>query len=123
MCVCPARKIVSFLLSALLILVPKLSSALDGVDGVTVVLATVYMGSTASGAYVKFSPAKPGFGGCTYNTGDLAWIDFSAQVTPNGRDVYATALAAYLAGHTIGIGVNGCSSAGYPLVTGINVYP
>jgi hypothetical protein len=115
---------VSFLFSALLFLIPTFCSALDGVDGVTVVLATVYMGSTASGAYVKFSPAKPGFGGCTYTAGDLAWIDFSAQVTPNGRDVYATALAAYLAGHTIGIGVNGCSTGGvYPLVTGINVYP
>ena len=119
----PGPKTVSFLLSGLLILVPTLCSAADGVDGVTVVLATVYMGSTASGAYVKFSPAKSGFGGCTYSTGDLAWIDFTAPVTPNGRDVYATALAAYLAGHTIGIGVNGCSSGGYPLVTGINVYP
>ena len=118
------RKLVSFFLSAMVILVPSFCAATDGVDGVTVVLATVYMGSTASGAYIKFSPAKPGFGGCAYSAGDLAWIDFSAQVTPSGRDVYATALAAYLAGHTVGIGVNGCtSSGGYPLVTGINVYP
>ena len=93
-----------------------------GVNNVTVIETTIYMGSTRTGALVKFSPASPGLEGCSYAGGNYVFIDYAAQVTPNGRDLYATVLAAYLAGRTIGIGTSGCTAEGFPIVYGINVF-
>lgn len=115
------RKLSLGVLSAALALAPIPGSTTSGVQNVTVTQLSIYMGSTATGAYVKFSPATPGLEGCSYTGGDLAWIDFAAQVVPSGRDVYASVLASHLAGRPIGIGVNGCNASGYPIVYGINV--
>lgn len=49
-----------------MILAPTLGSA-GGVQNVTVVELTIYMGSTVPGALVKFSPAAPGLEGCSYS--------------------------------------------------------
>jgi len=76
-------------------------STAGGVNNVTVIETTIYMGSTRTGALVKFSPASPGLEGCSYAGGNYVFIDYAAQVTPSGRDLYATVLAAYLAGRTI----------------------
>lgn len=115
------RKLPLGVLSAILALAPIPGSTTSGVQNVTVTQLSIYMGSTATGAYVKFSPATPGLEGCSYAVGDNAWIDFAAQVVPSGRDIYASVLAAHLAGRPIGIGVNGCNASGYPIVYGVNV--
>ncbi len=99
--------------------------ALANTNAVTVEMTTVYMGSTYPGALVKISPAYPaGLGGCSYTTGDYVFIDFAAQVTPSGRDLYASVVAAFMAGRQVSFGTSGCSSDGaYPRAYGVNLLP
>ena len=111
-----------FIVATAICLSPAVSTA-GGVQNVTVVELTIYMGTTLPGALVKFSPAAQGLEGCSYSVGDYVFINFAAQTVPSGRDVYASVLAAYMAGRSIGIGTNGCNSSGYPIVYGVNVNP
>ncbi len=99
------------------------TAALANTNTVTITMTTVYMGSTRTGALIQISPAYPGMNGCTYATGDQIFIDFAAQVTPGGRDLYATVLAAYLAGRQVSFGTQGCTSEGFPIAYGVNVLP
>jgi len=70
------------------------------------------------------TPAWPGAEGCSNSSGNQVWIDFSGAAQPDGRSLYATVLAAYLAGHTLGFGVTGCGAGGqYPLVYRVDVGP
>ena len=85
--------------------------------GTTITSYGVY----ASGAYINFSPAQPGLEGCIYATGNELWIDFAQ---PEGKSLYATFLAAVLAGKPVGFGVSGCGDAGQlPLVYRVDVGP
>ncbi len=121
------RQFVQYCAVCLLALVSAapLSAFAGGVNNVNVVLISVYMAASGTGALVKFSPASPsGLSGCTYTTGDMVWIDFTATGAPNGRDLYATVLAASMSGRQIGVGTTGCTSDGYfPVAYGINVWP
>ena len=89
----------------------------------TVTGVGVYSGTSgAQGAYVNFSPAQPGIEGCPYAAGNLLWIDFSSTTNPDGKTLYATVLAAYLAGRTLVFGVSGCADSGQaPLVYRVDV--
>lgn len=111
--------------SALLSLAPALGWAYGTTNTVTITTLTIYMAANTTGALVKFTPANPsGLTGCTYTTGDYVFIDFSATGNPNGRDLYASLLAATMAGKQVDIGTLGCGDGGYyPLAYGVNVYP
>jgi len=79
------------------------------------------IGSYADLGYIVFSPAVPNLEGCSYTTGDQVAVDWSTN--PNNKSIYATALAAYLAGQKVGFGVSGCYSTGLPLLYRIDVKP
>lgn len=99
--------------------------ATSAVLAATVTQISSYTGASgALGAYVVFSPAVPGLEGCGNTAGNQVWIDFSSTVQPDGKTIYATVLGAFLTGHSIGFGVNGCVDAGQlPLVYRVDVHP
>jgi hypothetical protein len=70
------------------------------------------VGSYADAAYVIFTPAVPNLEGCPYTVGDEVVIDWSTN--PNAKAMYATVLAAYLAGRKVGFGVSACYQGGAP---------
>lgn len=53
----------------------------------------------------------------------MPWIDWTSTLQPDGKALYATALAAAMAGMKIDINVGGCSQGYYPLVYMIAVHP
>lgn len=77
------------------------------------------MGLYSSLGYIEFTPAIPGLEGCSYTAGDQVGIDWSTDA--NAKTIYATALAAYLAGQKVGFGVSGCNAGGLPLVYRVDV--
>ena len=77
----------------------------------------------APGALIQVPSTFTDTEGCAHSNQGYAWIDWSSAAQPDGKSVYTTVLAGHLAGKQIGIGLNGCSSQGYPLVYGVNVYP
>ena len=79
------------------------------------------VGSYADIAYVIFTPAVPNLEGCPYTAGDEVVIDWSTN--PNAKAMYATVLAAYLAGRKVGFGVSGCYQGGAPLAYRVDVAP
>jgi hypothetical protein len=92
----------------------------------TVVLVSIYSGAIGvSGAEVTISPALPnGTEGCTYTPANTIYIDFSSTVQPDGKSLYATVLAALLAGKKMTFGISGCSVNGaLPLVYRVDVAP
>jgi hypothetical protein len=99
--------------------------ALSQVPASTITLMGSYTGASgAQGAWVYFSPAIPNLEGCGNTAGNQVWIDFSSTVQPDGKTIYATVLAAFLSGHSVGFGVSGCVDAGQlPLVYRVDVYP
>ena len=101
---------------------PALSTAATQVSGVTIVTVGIYVPSGGSqGAYVTFSPANPGLEGCTYSVGNELWIDTTQS---DGKALYASVLAASLAGRTVTFGVGGCANNGQvPLVYRVDVWP
>lgn len=56
-----------------------------------------------------------------YSTGDEVISDWTAD--PNAKAMYATALAAYLAGQKVGFGVSGCYPGSAPLAYRVDVKP
>lgn len=104
-------------------LTPALSFGLGGTGWVTITELTLYRGSVRAGALIQFSQGTPNLEGCSFqpSVGNTVLIDWSAAETPDGKALYSTALAAHLAGRTVSIGTNGCSSEGFPLVYAINV--
>ncbi len=107
------------------VLTPTVASAATQVTGVTITNVSIYMGNSgAQGAYVLFSPAAPGLEGCSNPSGNEIWIDFAAQTSPDGKALYATVLAAYLAGRSMTFGVSGCALSGQvPLIYRVDVQP
>ncbi len=81
----------------------------------------VGIGAYTTGGYLWVTPASPGAEGCSYAPGDQVWIDW--QSDPNGKSLYSTALAAYLAGNKVGYALSGCTSGGLPIVYRIDVRP
>lgn len=114
------------ILASLALLFPAPGFCWSGYNSVTIVLLTVYQGGQASppGVLVQVSPVNPAdTEGCTYSRQGYVWVDWSGTIQPDGKAVYAALLAAQVAGKVVGLGVNGCSSLGYPLLYGVNVYP
>jgi hypothetical protein len=105
------------ILAGLLILTQASAHAATQIGSVTVTGASIYMGNVgggATGAYIDITPAQPvGLEGCSgYGGGTTLWIDFSAQTAPDGKALYATVMAAFLAGRTLTFGVSGCGYSG-----------
>jgi len=121
----PVRKSIRLFAPILGILGALLASAsIADTNSVTVVRTAIYMGSTYPGMLVSISPAYPGLDGCSNTAGQYVFIDFAAQTVPSGRDLYASVLAAYLSGHTVAFGTQGCSSDGsYPVVVAVAINP
>jgi hypothetical protein len=90
----------------------------SAVTPTTITYVAIYAGSSgATGAYVVFSPGITGLEGCSNTPGNEVWIDFSSTTEPTARALYATVLAASLAGRAITLEVNGCALGGeLPLV-------
>lgn len=70
---------------------------------------------------IRFTPAIPNLEGCPYSAGDEVIIDWTTD--PNAKAMYATALAAYLAGQKVGFGVSGCYPGSAPLAYRVDVKP
>jgi hypothetical protein len=85
----------------------------------TIRVLSIYRGSVRAGALIEPAATFTNADNCS-NPASL-FIDFSTTESPDGKALYATALAAQLAGQTISIGTNGCSPDGFPLVYGINL--
>lgn len=109
--------------------IPSLCLATSGYNYFTPTDVSIYQAGQSSapgGVLITFSTASATGAdneGCTYSGKGYAWIDWSSTALPDGKALYASVLAAYLAGKQIGIGLNGCSSSGYPVVYGVNVWP
>jgi hypothetical protein len=116
------RRVLPYLVLGLLL--PHLGWTWSGYQKVSITIVTLYQASQVSpaGALMQFTPTTPSdTEGCTYSGKGYAWIDFSSSSQPDGKSLYATLVAAQLAGKLVGFGVNGCSG-GYPVVYGINVW-
>jgi len=105
------------ILAGLLMLAQVPAHATTQIGSVTVIGASIYMGNVgggATGAYIDITPAQPaGVEGCSgYAGGATLWIDFSAQTAPDGKTLYATVMAAFLAGRSVSFGVSGCGYNG-----------
>jgi len=91
---------------------------------VTITRLTIYMAAAYTGAVITFTPATSSVNNsCSYTGNDDVWIDFSASGNPNGRDLYATALAAFTAGQQINVTTSGCAgpSISVPNITSLSV--
>ncbi len=113
------------LLLSILSFLPGFSLAWSGFNNINIVSLTIYQNGKASppGGLVQFSGGTGSDNeGCTSSGKGYAWIDWGSG-TPDGSTLYATVLAAEMAGKQIGFGLNGCNSVGYPIIYGINTYP
>lgn len=120
-----ARSFGAPLLLVLAVLVPQAGWTSSGYQKVTITIATLYQASQTSpaGALFQFTPTTPSdTEGCKYSGQGYVWIDFSSSTQPDGKSLYASLLAAQTAGKLVGFGVSGCSSSGYPIVYGINIW-
>lgn len=104
---------------------PAIGWGASTVSSVTVTQVSIYAGSSgAQAGLVVFEPARPGMEGCTYSPGNELWIDFSSTTQPDGKALYTTVLAAYLAGRTLSFEVSGCADGGQlPQVYWVGVGP
>jgi hypothetical protein len=105
-------------------MLPALATATAQVSGVTITAISIYAGNSGSqGAVITFSPGIAGLEGCTNTAGKAVWIDFSSATPPDGKSLYASVLAARLAGQVVTFGVGGCADAGQlPLVYRVDVH-
>jgi hypothetical protein len=100
-----------------------IASATTQVAG-TVVSVSIYSGAIGTtGAEVIISPALPnGTEGCALTPANTLYIDFSSTAQPDGKSLYATVLAALLAGKQMTFGILGCAINGeVPLVYRVDV--
>jgi hypothetical protein len=79
------------------------------------------IGAYGNVGYIVFTPAVPNLENCAYLNGDQVIIDWTAD--PNAKAMYATALAAYLAGHKVGFGVSGCYPGSSAVAYRVDVKP
>ena len=84
-----------------------------------ITMVTIYRGTVRTGALIEPSATFTNGDNCS-NPVNL-FIDFSTTETPDGKAIYALALAAQIAGKSVSIGTQGCSSEGFPVVYGINM--
>jgi len=100
-------------LMAVIWILPQSALASTGISGVTVTRVSIYAGTSAQGAIVWISSALPNnTEGCTFTPLNQIWIDFASTTQPDGKSLYATVMSAYLSGHQLTFGVQGCGDAG-----------
>ena len=76
------------------------------------------------GAVITFSPGIAGLEGCSNTAGNAVWIEFASTTQPDGKALYASVMAATLAGKVVTFGVAGCADANQlPLVYRVDVNP
>jgi len=110
--------------AAVTLLMPTLGWT-GSADSVTITRLSIYMAAAHSGAIITFSPATSSVNNsCSYTGNDDVWIDFSASGNPNGRDLYATALAAFTAGRQINVTTSGCAgpASSVPNITSLSIF-
>ena len=121
------RRVVSCVLGVLVggVVVSVPVYAYSSYNGVTITQLAAFQASSGSapGTLIRFSPGIPDTEGCTQSGKGYAWIDWTSTLQPDGKALYATALAAAMTGKTIDINVNGCSQGYYPLVYMVSVHP
>jgi len=106
-------------------LIPAQAFSWSGFNHVSVKAMTIYAAGHGAtpGALIQLpTPIQADNEGCAHSSEGYVWIDFSAAGQPDGRSLYATVLAAHLAGQDLGFGLNGCSSDRWPVVYGVNVF-
>jgi hypothetical protein len=93
------------------------------VGGVTINQLSIYSRPTGNdGVVVYFSPGIPNLEGCTNTAGNALYIDFSYTTQPDGKALYASLLAAELAGKAVTFGVSGCGASNqFPIIYRIDV--
>jgi hypothetical protein len=109
MCIAKTIRRSTFGVAVMALLVPTLGWT--GTAGpVTITRLTIYMAAEHPGAIITISPATSSVNNsCSYTGNDDVWIEFSAPGSPNGRDLYATALAAFTTGQQITVATVGCA--------------
>jgi hypothetical protein len=109
MCFAEATRRSTLGVAVMALLVPALGWT--GTAGpVTITRLTIYMAAEHTGAIITISPATSSVNNsCSYTGNDDVWIDFSAPGSPSGRDLYATALAAFTTGQQITVATVGCA--------------
>jgi hypothetical protein len=116
------KKIITGILTSTLVIgvIPATPAlAYGGTAWGPITMLTIYRGSERKGALIQPSAAFTNGDNCPVTT--HLFIDFSTTETPDGKALYAMALAAKMADKPISIGTHGCSTEGYPVVYGINV--
>ena len=119
------RPAVIGLLASALALSPLAARAWSGYSSISISVLTVYQSGHASppGVLVTLSPSSAtDTEGCTHSNQGYAWIDYSSTGEPDGKALYAGLLSAQLAGKIIALGINGCSSNGFPMIYAIEVH-
>jgi hypothetical protein len=104
---------------------PMQALAVSTYTAVSIVRLQIFQASSGAtpGSLIVFTPAAPAdTEGCTTSGIGYAWIDWISTLQPDGKALYASVLAAEMAGKQISISVGGCSSGNYyPLVYQIQV--
>jgi hypothetical protein len=117
-------KAARWLVVSALLLTPAVLMA-DATNETPISSINLYGGSSLTpGALVVISPAQPAnLQGCSYTGGAYVWISFSSSTAPTGRDIYASVLAALIAGQQVAFVTSGCDPTGaYPQVTTVTIY-
>ena len=102
--------------SLILCLLSSLLPAIANADSnVTAAISSinVYQGTMAQVANITFSTPLGHPEGCmNYAPDNVIRLDFSSPTEPSGKTLYATVLAAFLAGRSVQFGVRGCDPTG-----------
>jgi hypothetical protein len=123
MCIAKKMRRSTLGVAAMVLLMPTLGWT-GSAGPVTITRLTIYMAAASTGAIITFTPATSSVNNsCSYMGNTDVWIDFSAPGNPNGRDLYATALAAFTVGQQINVTTSGCAgpSSSVPNITSLTV--
>ena len=116
-----AKQVTCATVVALIALASPVGHAWSGYGQVSVRLLTVYQAGAgvAPGVLIELTTSPGDTEGCAHSNEGAAWIDWSRTGEPDGKAMYSSILAAHMAGRLVGIGLNGCSSGGYPVAYGV----
>lgn len=93
-------------------------------SGITITRMDLFQASSgaAPGVVILFSPSVADTEGCAKSGQGYAYIDFTSTLQPDGKTLYSTVLAAWLAGKSVDLVVAGCEQSYYPLVYQIQIH-
>src|SRR5262245_47738495 len=101
----PASTILASCIAIAAISTPLPSFAYGGTGWGSFTMVTIYRGSERPGALINHSATFTNNDGCAHP--ENLFIDFSVTESPDGKTLYATALAAQLAGKSVSVGTKG----------------